>query len=687
MKSVWLVAVLALGTINPAGAAEFSFSMPSRLTLARHSAENVAIGDANGDGRKDLAVTSTLPSFDHQVALFLQRADGSFAAPMALLLTNSANETSPVAFVDLVRGGAEEIVVGSPYGGMTIVRVTSTGVLSATNYPARRSCRFLAVGDLDMDGNMDIVCHDERSTMTLFYGDGAGGISSTTVLAGSAGAYDMSDFKSVQIADVTGDGLPDLLVTASSVNSFFVHPNNGFGGFWPATVYAHPWSATGVWPAALQALDLDGDGANEVVTASPDIQPDGALNVYRRGPDGFLFLSSRIPVYGSTTALIKGDVDGDGQVDLVTGHYGFNAVTYLRSSAAGLASQVRYDLPGFGNSIELYRLSGHSNGIALGDLDGDGCTDLAGATYSGVFVLHGCRPFVSRLPVSDFDGDGVSDLLWRNVFTGENYLWQWADLSAYQGCAWPCPLPMNTLWVVEATGDFDGDGNSEVFWRNSASGENAVQTLIAYAKAITGVTNPDWHVVGTGDFDGDDRADLLWRNARTGANSIWKSANSATPQAIPGLGDVRWKVAGVGDFDGDGRSDILWRHSTSGVNVVWRQGNPSLSQAVAAVSNPAWRVAGVGDFNGDGTDDIVWHNPNSGASAIWLSANGATQQSVTQVTNPAWDIAAVGDYNGDGRSDLLWRNASSGANAIWLSADARRQQPVAAFDTSLKLVR
>lgn len=690
MKSIWLAAsLLGLCASNPVSAADFSFGVPVRLTLERNAADTVAIGDANGDGRKDLAATSVLPNGDHQLSLFLQDANGALSPPIGLRLSDPAFSTYPVAFVDLDGDGVDEIIVGRATPGVMVVRLTGSDALSAVEYPARRACKFLAVGDIESDGDLDIVCHDEKSTITLFFGDGTGGIASTVEIRSSAGGYDpagsynMNDFKSLQLADVTGDGRPDLVATSSRVGSFFVHANNGLGGFWPPTAYIHPYSSTAVWPAALQVLDLDGDGRNEVVTASPGIGSEAMLNIYRRDANGYLALSSRVPAYDSMTALVAGDVDGDGDVDLVAGHYDFNAVSLLRGGPDALSSQARYELPGFGNSIDGW-MSGHSNAIALGDLNGDGCEDLVGATYSGIQLLYGCRPFVHRLPVSDFDGDGVADLLWRLDAYKETFLSQWAGLGVWLWC-----LPPNdpSSWVPETIGDFDGDGNSEIFWRNRSSGANAAQQLNFYPEPLTGVTNQDWQVVGSGDFDGDDRSDLLWRNVRTGANSIWKSGNAATRQEVTAVTDLRWKVAGVGDFDADGRSDILWRHATSGADVIWRAGNVATPQSMVGVGNLAWQVVGVGDFNGDGIDDVVWRNSSTGANTIWLSANNATQKPVTAVSNPAWIIASVADYNADGRSDLFWRNTTTGANVIWRSADSRQSQSVGAIDPALTMIR
>lgn len=684
MKGIFVAALLGLLAFGSARGMDFSFGRPTRVTLARSSAANVAIGDANGDGRQDLAVTSIQPDGTHQLSLFLQKDDGTLAAPATAALPFNAIAVYPVAFADLDADGLAEVVVGDPNDGLIVARPGTGGGLSLLTRPTGRGCMFLATGDIDGDGNVDIACHNVQTTATIFYGDGHGGFRATFQLQTGAGTY-TQDFKTIRLADVTGDGRLDLLVTASTVNSFFVLANDGFGGFWPATAYLHPASPSRVWPAALEVLDIDGDGVNEVVTASPDNQPDSMLNVYRAGGNGYLALSQRIPIYDSTTALAVGDVDGDGDRELVAGHLDFNAVT-LFDTDAGIVGQARFDLPGFGNELIFQPTIGHSNALGLGDVNGDGCLDLAGATYSGTTVLYGCRPFFNQVPVSDYDGDGVADVLWRLPETGENLLYQWADPVASAMCGLACWFPVGQTWKAQAAGDFNADGNSDAFWRDSASGANEIWFGALYEVPITAVTNQDWQVVGAGDFDGDDRSDLLWRNGRTGANTIWKSAVSTIQQTTAAVTDVGWRVAGVGDFNGDRQSDILWRHVSSGRNAIWLSGRSDRQQAIAAVTNPQWKVAGIGDFNGDRKDDVVWRNAVTGVNAIWLSANNATQRPATSVTNMDWDIVAVADYNGDGRSDLFWRNRKTGANTVWRGGDSTKQQAIASTDPQLQVV-
>ena len=74
---------------------------------------------------------------------------------------------------------------------------------------------------------------------------------------------------------------------------------------------------------------------------------------------------------------------------------------------------------------------------------------------------------------------------------------------------------------------------------------------------------PSWHAIGTGDFNGDGKSDILWQNT-SGQAAIWEMNGTniiASPALSPKPGPS-WKAVGTGDFNGDGKSDILWQNTT-----------------------------------------------------------------------------------------------------------------------------
>src|SRR5262249_60061588 len=79
-----------------------------------------------------------------------------------------------------------------------------------------------------------------------------------------------------------------------------------------------------------------------------------------------------------------------------------------------------------------------------------------------------------------------------------------------------------------------------------------------------------WTVAGTGDFNGDGVSDILWYNTTSGQVVIWLiNGTSVIGGGSPGSVGSPWIAAETGDFNGDGKSDILWYNSTSGQLVVW----------------------------------------------------------------------------------------------------------------------
>lgn len=275
-------------------------------------------------------------------------------------------------------------------------------------------------------------------------------------------------------------------------------------------------------------------------------------------------------------------------------------------------------------------------------------------------------------PLQDYDGNRRSDVFWRNSANGQNVIWR----DANNATATVATGVTGAGWNVVAQGDFDGDGKSDVFWRNSATGANSIWRSGNAATPIAVATVPtSWRVGGAGDFDGDGKADVFWRNYSTGYNSIWRSGNSATAVAQARVGDVSWQVVGVGDFDGDARADVLFRHVHSGANSIWRSGSASNVQTLTVVPT-AWKVAGIGDFDFNGQADIFWRNGGTGQNIIWRGGNSGSQIPVATLAT-SWRAAAIGDFDADGYADVLWRNASTGQNGIWKRANNAMPQNVA----------
>ena len=300
------------------------------------------------------------------------------------------------------------------------------------------------------------------------------------------------------------------------------------------------------------------------------------------------------------------------------------------------------------------------------------------ASGGGVQLALGTGNVVVHNAVNDFNGDGRSDILWRND-NGALTDWLSTQVGGFNPNAGNILTVVSTDWKIAGTGDFNGDGKDDILWRNTDGritdwlGTATGGFSDNVANAYNGVST-DWSVAAVGDFNGDHRDDILWRNADgrltdwLGTTSGGFSANAANVNT--GVSTL-WQVAGVGDFNGDGKDDILWR-STDGRITDW------LGTATGGFSDNAanalngvsldWHVAGIGDFNGDGRDDILWRNTD-GRITDWLgtSTGGFAPNSGVfyDRVSTAWTVASVGDFNGDGRDDILFRN-TDGRITDWL---------------------
>ena len=267
----------------------------------------------------------------------------------------------------------------------------------------------------------------------------------------------------------------------------------------------------------------------------------------------------------------------------------------------------------------------------------------------------------------DFDGDGKSDILWRDT-SGDVAVWLMNGATVSQSAGL---VTVPSSLTIIGQHDFDGDGKADILWQDSSGSFGYTGYLSIWfmngaavsSAARLGAMNSDWTPYGTGDLNGDGKGDILWRD--TNWTSSWAGivmdfiptiSYNVNYGAIPST----WTILG------DTTNEILWR-DTAGDIALWGMLNAQVaSDTVLGTVTTNFVVQGVGDFNGDGKIDILWRDINSGALSIWFT-NG------TQVTSAAsvgtlssnWSVAQIGDYDGDGKSDILLLD-SAGDVAMWL---------------------
>ena len=108
------------------------------------------------------------------------------------------------------------------------------------------------------------------------------------------------------------------------------------------------------------------------------------------------------------------------------------------------------------------------------------------------------------------------------------------------------------------------------------------------------------------DLNGDGKSDLVWRNSKNGSTAIWLlNGDTIGSAGFPGGVPLAWQIAGIGDVNGDGKADVIWRHSTSATVAIWLMNGTTITSVGFPASVPtAWSLQAVGDVNGDGKADL-----------------------------------------------------------------------------------
>jgi len=274
----------------------------------------------------------------------------------------------------------------------------------------------------------------------------------------------------------------------------------------------------------------------------------------------------------------------------------------------------------------------------------------------------GTLPPVGAAPY-DFDGDGRTDLLWRNSRTGTLVVWLMNAESP------PSVVHLGTLesgWSVVGSGDLDADGQADLLLRGDGTGEYEVWFLagasIRYAvpfDAPVGFSGVD----AVGDFDGDGYADLLWRGE--GESLVWFLRGAfvdqqVTVQPAPGV------PACAQDLDGDGSSDMLWLGRSETVAWLGIGSSSMVSQRAGPLLRGENRF-GCGDADGDGFGDLLWSNQQYGIGLWAMNEQVRVGRSFElPQLDAGWAMEASGDFDGDGlANDILVRESASGRIEVW----------------------
>ena len=279
----------------------------------------------------------------------------------------------------------------------------------------------------------------------------------------------------------------------------------------------------------------------------------------------------------------------------------------------------------------------------------------------------------------DFDGNGISDILFQNLADSANPLGAWmnADKTQWNGALGPAP---KSDWTVYGAYDFTGSGVCDIMFRSKradtqyAVGYYEDGDVTQFRTMGWGVT-AEWELADVGDFNGSGRADILWKNSSNGYLGLWMDGTDqwvALPASNLGSGQ---SLIGMGDVNGDGKDDILI--NSNGVLGYWditgilddTSSTPEWN-AFGINIGSEWDAFGCADFDGNGKADIVLWRDDDGYVGTYMNCDANDFRGIYPgASKDEWGLPGFGDYNGDGCDDVLVRNLASGALGYWDGAD------------------
>ena len=376
--------------------------------------------------------------------------------------------------------------------------------------------------------------------------------------------------------------------------------------------------------ATISASDIAGAGTALVTVVSPS-PGGGTSNVaFFEITDPIATVSfgrSDLGVGTNPLAVVAGDFNRDGKLDLVVANSGSNNASVLLGNGDGTFLDAT-----------SYGVGSTPTSLAVADFNRDGKLDLAMTTSSNsVMVLLG-------------NGDGT-----------------FQNAVAYGVDAAP-----NSV----VAGDFNGDGTLDLAVTNANSndmsillgnGDGTFQTAVNYA---TGSTPGS---VGLGDFNQDGMADLVVANQGNNNVSILLGNGDGTFQAAINYsaGSTPNSVT-VADFNGDGMLDLVTASNAgNNVGVLLANSNGAFQTPVNYGVGVGPSLVASGDFDGDGKLDLVVANTNSNNVGLLLGyGDGTFQNAVNNGVGANPNSIAAGDFNGDGRLDMVVANYGDGTVSV-----------------------
>ena len=686
--------------------------------LAGNRPYAVTSADLDSDGALDLLATN---DWAGDLTIVHGKGGGEFRSARAF--AEGPVQPNHVRIADLNGDGILDVAgisAGHSNGQIRVLFGTEKGALAGG--PSRYFgdyVKALDIADLTGDGRVDLVVGRERAedgAPSVYPGRGDGTFGDPTEIPYRRG------LAALLVADLSGDGLPDLVAVSAETSDLAVLLGSPEGAFGTPIEKALPGTIGG-----LLAADLDGDGDLDlaaVVTYSDNV------TVFLGGGDGTLGDGADYAAGDGPSAIASGDFDEDGHLDLAAAAEVLPEVTVLPGLGDGTFGATRY--------LSM-RNKGYS--IEAADVDRDGHLDLVLGTYPGgasILLGKGDGTFEDEIEISigggtedvhvlDVDRDGFGDLI--APLSSSHRIWvtfnathpiSSADCNQ-NGTPDECDIARGTSPDVDANGvpdtcqtDCDRDGVPDAFELSTGAAADCDDNGALDSCDIERGRAPDCNRNGvpdgcdlsggaSADIDGDGIPDECEtdcnRNGIPDSHEIGEGlAEDCNENGIPDACDVAGGESGdcnsngipdecdvapvirleagrrfegptgrklvlALDANGDGHLDAAAAVPGTG-EIVLSAGNGrgSLDLFFRATIAGKYEIVDLqsADLDADGAGDLIATRDDSSSIAVLRGKKdgGFHDPLLAPVGGGPCDVA-IGDADEDGKLDLLVANATS----------------------------
>ncbi|HEY4416511.1 MAG TPA: FG-GAP-like repeat-containing protein, partial [Verrucomicrobiae bacterium] len=608
--------------------------------------KGVTAADVNGDGKVDLIAANITAS---SLTVFTNNGSGIFSSNATYAV--GATDPAKIITADVNGDGKPDLISVNSDINNTVTVLTNDGsghFVFCSSYDAGSLGNDAAAADVNGDGKPDLIIADGADEIVVATNNGSGHFTDTLP---DNSNYNLANnhvsANSIAVADVNGDGKPDLI--GVSFTGFIILTNDGGGNF--SLAYSANFSGLSAW---LTAADVNGDGQPDFIVAT---ETGNSLEVLTQMPQ-FTSVGAHF-----TAASFTGDGSG---------------LTNLNASqiSSGTISAGQLPATVITNGASGVNLSGTISGTISGD--GAGVTNVSFSSignnpftltlnletnFSTAYTV-GKQP--EMLVAADMNGDGKLDLISAN--SGDNTLTVLTNNgSGVFGSSATYSVGSQPLYVVAA--DVNGDGKLDLISANS--GDNTLTILTNNGFGIFG-SNASINVgteapsVAAADVNGDGKVDLITAN-RSGTTTIFTndgfghfSSNATYP-----VGTTQFaQYVTAADMNGDGKPDLVFGNFDSGntVTVLTNDGSGHFAFCSSYGNGSYITYITTADMNGDGKPDLIFTGTsgqitvatNDGSSHFTDTLPDEAENASGYYSFANINFVTTADANGDGKPDLVF---------------------------------